>query len=57
MVVIPKSVNPKRISENFQAAQVKLDADDMRRLVDIDKGHMLFKVGLMPSHSTMNKCY
>lgn len=44
MVVIPKSVNPKRISENFKATQIQLDTEDIKRLKDIDKDYRLFKV-------------
>lgn len=32
MVVIPKSVTPSRIKENMKATEVKLDAEDMKRL-------------------------
>ena len=44
MVVIPKSVNPKRIAENFKATQVLLDADEMKRIRAIDKNTRLFRV-------------
>ena len=43
-MVIPKSVNPKRIAENFKATQVLLDADEMKRLRAIDKNMRLFRV-------------
>ena len=32
MVVIPKSVTPSRIKENMKATEIKLDAEDMKRL-------------------------
>ena len=43
-MVIPKSVNPKRIAENFKATQVLLDADEIKRLRAIDKNTRLFRV-------------
>ena len=49
MVVIPKSVNPKRIAENFKATQITLDADEIQRLRDIDKNTRLFRVKLILS--------
>ena len=45
MVVVAKSVNPKRICENFETAQVKLGSEDILKLENIDKNLMLFKVG------------
>ena len=44
MVVIPKSVNPKRIAENFKATQIQLDAEDIKRIEAVDKGTRMFKV-------------
>ena len=44
MVVIPKSVNTKRIAENFKATQVLLDADEIKRIRAIDKNARLHKV-------------
>ena len=46
-MVIPKSVNPKRIAENFKATQVILDAEEVKRLRDIDKDTRLFRVNLI----------
>ena len=43
-MVIPKSVNPKRIAENFKATQVLLDADEIKRIKAIDKNRRLFRV-------------
>lgn len=35
--VIPKSVNPQRIRENLAAGDIDLDADDMRKIADLDR--------------------
>ncbi len=35
-VVIPKSVNPERLRQNFEAASIELDADDMARIGEMD---------------------
>lgn len=37
-VVIPKSVTPARIVENFEALGVRLDADDIEKINGLDKG-------------------
>lgn len=36
-VVIPKSVNPDRIKQNLEAADIKLDSDDMARIGELDQ--------------------
>ena len=36
-VVIPKSVNPKRLRDNFAAADIELDNDDMAKIGGLDK--------------------
>lgn len=33
--MIPKTVTPARIKENLEGTQVKLDAEDMRRLKEV----------------------
>jgi 2,5-diketo-D-gluconate reductase A len=48
-VVIPKSVTPSRIAENFAATQVSLDADDLAALAALDRG---FRTG--PDPDTFN---
>jgi alcohol dehydrogenase (NADP+) len=35
--VIPKSTNPKRIKENLQSANLRLDDDDLQELKNLDK--------------------
>lgn len=37
-VVLPKSVTPSRIAENFAAAEVSLTQDDMAAIADLDRG-------------------
>ena len=37
--VIPKSVNPKRLKQNLEAANIPLDAADMEAINGIDKGY------------------
>jgi diketogulonate reductase-like aldo/keto reductase len=43
LVVIPKSVTPARIVENFKSVDVQLDADDMKKLREVDKGMRLLQ--------------
>jgi diketogulonate reductase-like aldo/keto reductase len=37
LVVIPKSVTPSRIAENFAARTLKLDADDLARIASLER--------------------
>ena len=37
--MIPKSVKPSRIAENLKSTELKLDADDMQRLSEVDKNY------------------
>ena len=41
-MVIPKSVTPKRILENYKATEVSLSEEEIQRLVGINKNHRLF---------------
>ena len=47
MVVLSKSVNPKRIAENIKATQIQLDAEDIKRIESIDKVDRMFRVCLV----------
>ena len=53
MVTIPKSVNPKRISENLKATQIHLDPEDIERIKTIDKAARMFRV----YHSVVDRIY
>ncbi len=44
LVVIPKTVNPTRIVENFKSVTLSLTEEDMSRLAGIDKNLRLMKV-------------
>jgi len=37
--IIPKSVTPSQITENLKATVLKLDAEDMQQLVELDRGY------------------
>ena len=39
--MIPKSSNPVRITENLKSTELKLDAEDMRRLRDLDRNYRM----------------
>ena len=41
--MIPKSSNPGRIAENLKATELKLDAEDMRRLRELDRNYRFIR--------------
>ena len=42
VVVIPKSVTPSRIAQNFDVFDFKLDADDVEAINGLDRNHRTF---------------
>jgi len=42
VVVIPKSVTPSRIAQNFDVFDFKLDAEDVEAINGLDRGHRTF---------------
>lgn len=40
-VVIPKSVNPRRIQENYESTTIELSTEEMERIGDLDQGYRL----------------
>ena len=48
MVVIPKTVTPSRITENLKATEIKLDAEDMKRLQEVGSRNFRFLKVHMP---------
>jgi alcohol dehydrogenase (NADP+) len=48
--VIPKSVNPERLKQNFEAGKITLDADDMARIGEMDL-HFRFINGSTWAHT------
>lgn len=42
IVVIPKTVTPSRITENLKGTQIKLDAEDMKRLKEVGSRNFRF---------------
>ena len=57
MVVIPKSVNPKRIAENIKATQIQLDAEDIKRIEAIDKGARMFSKSILKEGVTWQEAW
>jgi len=41
--VIPKSINPVRLSENYNSINIKLETDDMKVIEKLDRNHRLAK--------------
>ncbi len=44
VVVLAKSVKTSRIEENLKSTEIKLDAEDMRRLGELDRGFRYVQV-------------
>ena len=55
--MIPKSVTPHRIQENFEATKVSLSKEEVDALVGIDKKHRLFKnfTFFLPKGATLDE--
>ena len=51
-MVIPKTVNPVRIVENYKSTSLSLTEDDIKRLVTIDKNLRLMKVSFYVHFNT-----
>ena len=58
-MVIPKSVTPHRIQENFEATKVSLTEEEVQALVGIDKNHhLLNSVGaFLPKGETIETAF
>ena len=54
MAVIPKSSKCKRIEENYQATQIELDVEEMKRLRGLDRNHRICRPELKLSKETMD---
>ena len=49
--MIPKTVTPSRITENLKATEIKLDAEDMKRLRELEsKNFRCLKVLIIDSY-------
>jgi diketogulonate reductase-like aldo/keto reductase len=58
-VVIPKSVTPHRIQENFEATKVSLTEEEVEALVAVDKNLRLFKnfTFFLPKGTTIDEVF
>ena len=57
-MVIPKSVTPKRILENYKATEVSLSEEEIQRLVGINKNQRLFTfLKSMPKGTTVEQAF
>ena len=54
--MIPKSVNPHRIQENFEATKISLSQEEVELLVGIDKNCRLFKL-FLPKGVTVEEAF
>ena len=53
-IVLAKTVNTERVKENFKAVELNLDAEDMRRLRELDRNmrflrFFMLKKGMTPA--------
>ena len=57
--MIPKSVTPHRIQENFEATKVPLTMDEVEELVAVDKNLRLFKnfTFFLPKGTTIDEIF
>ena len=56
--MIPKTVNPARITENLKSIELKLDAEDMRQLRDLDrKFRMVTAAFLLKTGETVDELW
>lgn len=47
-VMIPKSVHKKKLAENFNVFDFKLDAEDMGKIKTLDQGHSVLEDEMDP---------
>lgn len=53
VVVLAKSVNLERVKQNFKATEVKLDAEDMRKLRELDRNLRFLRFFMLKENQTV----
>ena len=53
--MLAKTVNLERVKENFGAINIKLDAEDMRRLRELDQGLRFLRFFMVRSDMTVEE--